>query len=357
MAVALDILTQQPSQPYRYGLFSAATVITDPAFDPRGGDYTWRVQGCTPGAEWSYCWQDAATTQAPKTVPTDQWLQASPFVVYDGVRCQRVGEPDLEPVAESRLALSEQGQAERHLWAQLADDAAATDGAILADATAPFPDVMHAIGALEAQMAATTGAIGVIHMPRYAVASLDLYAFTRDTTTLRTVLGTPIAAGGGYSYTGPDGTATDDVLWIYATGPTTVRRGAVQVYGGDTEGFDQRSNQVMYVAERPYLITADCPVYAAAVTVTGRPDTVWPVPSPRFEMTVDASDPTNVTASFTGAQCDEIRLTWGDGTDVIGVPTTDGTGSASHNYETGTEPVTARAATARTPKSRTKRKG
>jgi hypothetical protein len=269
----------------------------------------------------------------------------------------RVGEPDLGPVAEARLALSEQGQAERHFWRQLGDEAAATDGAVLAPADAPYDSVPDAVSALEAQLAATTGAAGVIHVPRWAASYYNLYGNpTADGRVLRTPLGTPVIAGGGYGYTGPDDTATDDVVWVYATGPVTVRRGAVQLYGGDSGGFDQRSNEVWHIAERPYLITAECPVLAAAASAAARPDTVWPVPEPRtFAMTVDASDPLNVTASFTGATCDEVRLSWGDGSDTVGVPVTDGAGSAAHNYETGGAPVTTkRAATA--PKSR-KRKG
>ncbi|MGW0681813.1 hypothetical protein ACWD2L_00425 [Streptomyces sp. NPDC002754] len=361
MAVALDIVTNPPSQPYRYGLFSAATVYDDASFDPRGGDYTWRVQGCTPGAEWDYCWQSPYETQDPKSVLPDQWMQASPFVVYDGVTCLRVGEPDLGPVAESRLTLSEQGQAERHFWAQLGDEAADTDDAILTDAGTPFASVTDAIGALEAQLAATTGAAGVIHIPRYAISQLDACAIVRDGSTLRTLLGTPIVAGGGYGYTGPDDADTDDVLWIYATGPVTVRRGVVQVYGGDAGGFDQKTNEVWHIAERPYLITADCPILAAAATAPGRPDTVWPTP-PRvpFEMHVDASDPRNVKATFTGAAaCDAVDMTWGDGSaSSVPVDKATGTGAIAHDYSTS-RPPTARTRTKRAttaPKS-SKKKG
>ncbi|MFJ8934032.1 hypothetical protein ACIRLA_46455 [Streptomyces sp. NPDC102364] len=345
MAVALDILNNPPSQPYRYGLFSVAAVYDDAGFDPRGGDYTWRVQGCTPGAEWAYCWQSAAAGQAPKNVPRDGWLEASPFVAYDGVRCQRVGESDLGPVAEQRLALSEQGQAERHFWRELGDEAFQNadrmfGGSILTPDT-PAATVSEGVAILEAQMAAVTGAVGVIHMPRYAASRYTADRNTlHDGRQLRTELGTPIVAGGGYDYSGPiTGTEEFDVLWLYATGPVTVRRGAVQVYGGDQEGFDRASNEVWHLAERPYLITRDCPLYAVAVAAPDRPDTVWPTMPARFQMSVDDSDPLNVTASFTGASCDEVRLSWGDGTDTVGVPVTDGAGSAAHNYETGLPPV------------------
>jgi hypothetical protein len=345
MAVALDIVTNPTSTPYRYGLFTTAPPADDTAFAPRGGDYAWRVQGCTPGAQWAYCWQDAYPTQDAKSVLPDAWMEASPFVVYDGVRCQRAGFPDGEQVARQRLTLSEQGQAERWLWQHMGEEAAASDGAILAAADAPFGSVDQAVAALEAQLAATTGAVGVIHMPRYA-AALDWHGHDpheTPTQTLATVLGTPIVAGGGYSYTGPDGAATDDVLWVYATGPVTVRRGEVQYYGGDSGGFDQKSNEVWHIAERPYLITADCPVYAAAVTATGRPDTTWPTPPARFAMSVDASDPLNVTASFTGASCDTVAVTWGDGSANSHAPVTDGAATAAHNYETGTDPSPAAA--------------
>lgn len=358
MAVALDILVNPPSQPYKYGLLSAATVFNDPAFTPRGGDYTWRVQGCTPGAQWDYCWTPGADGQAPKSVEPDAWDSASPFVVYDGVRCNAVGEPDLKSVATARLSLSEQGQAERHLWQQMADAAAADPDAVIADAGAPFSTVAQAVAALEAQTAATTGAIGVIHMPRYAIAGLDDCLITRDGRTLRTLLGTPVAAGGGYNYAGPDGTVTDDVLWIYATGPTFVYRGPVIVPDQNAAYFDKASNQILYIAERPYLTYFDCPIYAAAVSVEGRPDTVWPDVTPRFAMTVDDSDPLNVTATFANASCDEVRLSWGDGSDVVGVPVTDGTGSAAHNYETGTDPVSrTRSKRATTAPNSSKKKG
>lgn len=362
MAVALDTLNQPPVQPYRYGLFSAVPVIDDNTFDPRG-DYTWRVQGCTPGATWSYCWQDGYAGQNSKNFPQDAWLEQSPFVVYDGVRCSRVGFPDGETVARQRLALSEQGQAERHLWDQLGATATAEGTtAILYDASAPADDLTIAVAALEAQLAATTGAIGVIHAPRATAPHWDRYGeLWRDGNVYRTPLGTPIVFGGGYDYDGPDGTATDDVIWLYATGQTIVRRGAVQYHGTpdnqSPQGFNQRSNEISHLAERPYLITVDCPVIAAAVTLTGRPATVWPtVPAP-LAMTLDASDPSAVTASFTNATCSKVQITWGDGT-TDALPVTTGATSGTHDYTAGTT----RTATPATPtptssRTRSKKKG
>lgn len=349
MAVALDILTNPPSQPYRYGLFSAAHLVDDPGFEPKGGEYTWRQQGCTPGAQWDYCWTPGADGQDPKSVLPDVWDSAGPFVVYDGVRCSAVGEPDLKQVATARLALSEQGQAERRLWQLLADQAAADTSTVLADATTPYTSLTDAVAALEAQLAATTGAIGTIHAPRAAAIYLNSGGgeLVRDGSVLRTPLATPYVFGGGYDYTGPDGTVTEDVMWLYATGPTHVYRGPVIVPDANAAFFDRASNTIRYIAERPYLVYTDCPLYAAAVTVPGRPGTVWPDVPGSFRMSVDSTDPRNVTASFSNADCDEVRLTWGDGT-TVGVPVTDGSGSASHDYETGTEPTSA--TTARTRK-------
>jgi hypothetical protein len=356
VVTALDEITQPVSTPYRFGLFSAATVLDDPGFSPRGGEYTWRVQGCTPGAQWDYCWTDEAAGQQQKNYPQDGWLTQGPFVAYDGVRCTRVGFPDGEQVARQRLALSEQGQAERRLWAQLATGATAVGAdAVLYDATTPADDLTVAIGALEAQLAATTGAIGVIHAPRAAAIHWDKYGeLIRDGNVLRTPLGTPIVFGGGYGYTGPDGTATDDVAWVYATGPTVVRRGTVIYHGGDREGFSRPSNEVQHLVERPYLITTDCPLFAAAFAMPGRPATVWPeVPAP-LAMTVDDTDPTAVVATFTNAVCDTVAIAWGDGT-TTHATVTDGAATATHNYETATTTAAVVEDTPATGKTRTKK--
>jgi len=331
MVAGLDILSQPDAVAYGYGLFSGATIITDSGFAPRGQNYTWREQGCTPGDEWPYCWTPVGATE--KQISCDAWGTAEPFVVYDGIRCQRVGFPDGQSVALSRLGLSEQGQVERHTWAQLAN----YDPTQIVTANGSG-DIIAAIAALEAQLAASTGARGIIHAPRAAavfLAAVGVNDLIPDGSGWKTPLGTRIVFGGGYDYNGPAGQppATEGELWLYATGPVVIRRGDVVVHGGDSEGMDRTTNEVNWIAERPYLVSFDCPVLAAQATWPERPDTVWPLPEPVMRISVAGQGLGPYTATVTGAaNCTSATLDWGDGTPAVQVPITDQSGTATHTY-------------------------
>lgn len=319
-----DVITQPVSSPYRYGLLAAATVIDDPGWYPRG-EVTWRVQGCTPGSQSEYCWTGE---NPPRRFTEDMWRTASPFTVWDGVRCARVGFPDSEQVALSRLALSEQGQVERHLWAQLAKD---PDLTVLPSPGAPVIDattVLEGVSALEAALSARTGAVGMIHAPRGLLEVGQGLEWARpDGQLYRTPGGTPIAFGGGYSYDGPIA-AVDGTAWLYATGPVVVRRGRVEA----RSDFNTVSNQQTAEAERPYLVTVDCPLFAVQVA-WDHPTTLWPVTGPGLAVkaTQDLTDLHKWSVALTGADCAKAQVTWGDGHSETVTPAA-GAATATHTY-------------------------
>lgn len=100
----------------------------------------------------------------------------------------------------------------------------------------------------------TVGSEGVLHMTRDVASTLRL---TNSKKVLKTRLGNSVVAGVGYSGTGPDGTAAgENKAWMYATGPVTVRIGAVSVTPEEVgQAVDITINNVTYYVDRPAAVT------------------------------------------------------------------------------------------------------
>lgn len=105
---------------------------------------------------------------------------------------------------------------------------------------------------------ASVGA-GVIHVaPATATywASLTLIAPVRN--VMQTVLGTPVAIGAGYRDVQPVGAAAPavDKEWAFASGPIEIIRDtAPRIVPGDyAQALDRSSNEVVFLAERDYLL-------------------------------------------------------------------------------------------------------
>lgn len=106
----------------------------------------------------------------------------------------------------------------------------------------------------EALGESTIGSQGVIHAPRIIASILKT---DDEDGVLVTKLDTPVIAGSGYSYVGPDGTiAPAGKAWMYATGPVTVRLGAVNVTPDKlNQSVDTSINNIRYFVDRPAAIT------------------------------------------------------------------------------------------------------
>lgn len=114
----------------------------------------------------------------------------------------------------------------------------------------------HAQALLEQALGdATVGSAGTIHAPRAVASALHLNKGGQD--TLLTKLGNTVVAGSGYTKTGPNGSAvTGQLMWMYATGPVTVRIGAVSVVPGNrTQAADISQNTLEWYANRPAAVT------------------------------------------------------------------------------------------------------
>lgn len=183
-------------------------------------------------------------------------VEGLPFLVFDGIRCPGMTAEEARTRAEQRLAHNEQALVETQFHNTVLRD----DTQTLATGVA----LTRAIGLLEDYIAETFGGIGVIHVPREfgaLVTSEDMVR--RDGARLRSPMDNVFAFGAGYPNVSPAGVAAAvNTGWIYATGPVVARRSEVQV----RDSFDQRFNTRFAIAERSYVITAECPRAAVQFT-------------------------------------------------------------------------------------------
>lgn len=126
----------------------------------------------------------------------------------------------------------------------------------------------YALALLEQALAdCGAGVAGVIHTTRDVASSLGVNLKVEN-KTLVTVLGNSVVAGTGYTGTGPDGTAAaGTAVWMYATGPVTVRLGPITATPDTrSQSVDVSKNTVHVYASRPAAVSWDsCCHYAVLV--------------------------------------------------------------------------------------------
>lgn len=223
------------------------------------------------GAEANFC--------APNAKDLDDqgsWQDGFRFAAYGGLTCNPVG-MDIEGaragVRES-FSLGESTAVERALM-KYRFVANASGGAVPGEWAAPV-DLTPAGGAvspvvgvalLEGYAASVYTGVPTLHLP-ITVGSLWLVeAGLEATGSLRTATGSKVVLGAGYDLpnTGPTGAAAPaGERWIYATGEVLVRQGPDMAV---REAVDPVNNEVVMLAERPYIIAVDTFVAAVRVSV------------------------------------------------------------------------------------------
>jgi hypothetical protein len=271
----LATLTGPTPTAYGYGLYSVASP-TDSA-DPRAGNGAqWPMAGCGVAQAFAV---DCPPADSPAALVGDDglpWVQQFPFGVVAGVRCKPVGSTtdEMRDAARAIMRLSEQYAVERAfarggVWpATVSADAGylAQDPTILS-AAAVSPKA--AIGMLEAAIVDMTGGVGVIHAPRIALGVLGADMTLRQQGgRLLTLVDTPVAMGGGYDGSGPDGTRPAGEAWVYATGPVQVTRGPVMDLPGDSRlAVDRTTNDTLVMALRIVSVGYACGVVGVPITL------------------------------------------------------------------------------------------
>lgn len=202
------------------------------------------------------------------------WISGFRFAAYGGVTCKSVGMDMADQKAQVERAFNagESTAVERaFLKTRFIEDADVGhtdpwwDAPV--DITPAGGAVKPVVGVAMLEGFARDNYVGVptLHVP-VEIGSLLLAPLPLQPvgSELRTHLGSKVAVGGGYDYpnTGPDGTAaTAGEKWIYATGEVLVLRGETQVL----QSVERSNNDVVVLAERPYVGAVDC--FAAAIRV------------------------------------------------------------------------------------------
>lgn len=279
--------------PTGYGLLSVAELAVD------DGDGHWRN-----GVQYqpTYCGMALNTaavcvtggTPKPALAGDFPTVGADPFGVYAWLDCSPIGySPDeWRRMTVAALVNNEAATVERVfqtglaggglVYPHLAADTEVYDGTgvgqvVRLQTAAGVPvtglvDVVEAVGALEGAMGACYGGTPILHIPMAAVAHFaDHNLIVRDGARLKTPGGSLIAAGGGYTGAGPDGTpAAPGTAWLYATGAVKVWRSQVELTGRNPADWVGRSrNEQVLIAERVYVIGWDCCHFAVQVSLGG----------------------------------------------------------------------------------------
>lgn len=205
------------------------------------------------------------------------WQSGLVFSVYGGVACKSIGLDQARMKAEVAKAFEmgehvgiEQALMEQRFVANIdtVPDPDVTIWEAPEDITPASGAVSPKVGAglLEGHAASSYVGAPTLHMPR-SVASILIGESHLEFSgsTLRTKLGSKVAAGGGYDVdnSGPTGApAAAGERWLYATGEVLVNKSELI----HKDVFDQVNNDVVVMAERSYLVTVDC--YTAAIRIT-----------------------------------------------------------------------------------------
>lgn len=224
---------------------------------------------------------------------------AQPFTVFGEVDCSPVGYSQQEQRARALDALgrAESWQVERTFWT---GSAAATGNMVyphLAANTAVYDpniatiqlqcaatavsgsvilDIVEGVGRLEAAMANCYNGQPTIHVPKVLGPQLGQWGVVKaDGGVLKTLSGSLVALGAGYTGSGPDGTIPSNAVWIYATPPVIAYRSGMETFAF-RESLDRTTNTVKTIAERTYVLGFSCCCfYALPVSlggdITGQP--------------------------------------------------------------------------------------
>lgn len=253
-----------PGAPVRFGLLEAATVADTEPHGLLGIDYQ-PVCGAahlTPGA----C-VDGDSTKEPDDGA--DWVSAVPFAVYHLFTCRPIG-VDVPARARASFELAEPIAVEEwfgdYLTNASGDDLTPAGGAV---------SPLAGLGYLEAFAGSVYGGQPVIHGDRGVITLLsDGGAVNAAGGRLTTVLGSRVAAGGGYATTlgDPDGSTStdDDEGWLYVTGPVGFWRGTIiNATTGIALDDEGAHNTASTLVERAYVGATSC--ILAAVKVSREP--------------------------------------------------------------------------------------
>lgn len=271
-----------PGTPLPYGLVNAANlVLVDDLHELNG--VVWQPLSCAEAYTTDWC---VDPPPAAKTFDGLEGVEAQPVAVYAGVDCPPIGQSNAEAEMYARAALNMGEQRALEAWVQTQILAPAATNLT---PSGPVP-VATAMSLLEGTMAVDYGGIAVIHTPAGASPLLaEASQFVKEGARMLSWLGNRFALGGGYQLANvdPDGDpAANGVLWLYISGPVTIRQQQPQVPGARPTGEPRQgeaivddapwegvinisTNNRLTLAERVSVVQVECAVFGAAIEAPG----------------------------------------------------------------------------------------
>lgn len=249
-------------EPARAGIFSATTV------QPLVGDSLHGVRFPNDGAfvaelvaeDLASC---IGTTQEHETTGFD-YTEGDVFFLYHAVECMSGfdhTEAEFEQLAQQRLIQGAQRAIEHHLWeSQL--PAIATDMTPAAGAV----DVKHAMGILTEWAGAHYTYVPTLHFGHMLAPWLVDHSLVKLDEDEASAIGGALPVNGS-GYTSLDGPLVDaaplvageNERWLYITGQIGIWEGDITAHSGRYTP----ENDLLSIAERPYIITVDGNLAAA----------------------------------------------------------------------------------------------
>lgn len=294
-----------------YGLFSVAEIRPEPTDGTGRINPHWK-QGVT----WQNVCPDGHTTYdlcsisntfpavtgepSPKeaTAERSDW-GATPFTVLVEIDCSPPGFWDnADEIVRSTFTESEEFEVESVFWTGTVNDIAdlafphlSADAEVLDDQLITLQlaaanvgptgtgnlDVVEALGKLEQALSTCVKGVGVIHVPTELLAHFKAnHLLELRDGTYYTPMGHKVLASSAYTGSAPDGTVTDDVQWVYGTGPVFLYRSAGRFIGDRIQSLDREINTEKRIFERTYVVGYDCCLFGVAIStggvITGSPD-------------------------------------------------------------------------------------
>lgn len=260
--------------PWKYGLYSVATVIDDTNDHERNG-IVYKSPPCTADVRpWvDACSQFDVTPKSPTDIDADSVIRGCPLHLYAALDCKS---PTLESMIEEIQLVFNLGE-QRALEATVWNNVLAVSGALVLNASSLPADAFTVVGgfsALESAMASTYGGQATIHADRgIAPFAADHHQIVPVGEHYETKLGSPVAFYGGSPNTSPAGViAPSGYAWMYATSDITIRRFPATVLPESVDQFlkwGQLTNVPYVLCERTYVPSIECPLYAVLVCLNG----------------------------------------------------------------------------------------
>lgn len=255
----------------RYGLFAVATGPLNLPPIARGGGIQYETGTCVlPKSLEVEC---GASDPTKVIENTPDVIVGTPFIVYSELTCGAVGltQERARTFLIDRLKAGEQAVVESVFSTQaVGQSPGLSDNPNVVTVGAVTTGITDSVAVLEEAFYNNYGLPGTIHVPHVLAARLQEGGALRwDGRVWRTAAGSLVSIG-NYAGNEPDGDApAAGISWLYMTGQVTIWRTP------DSEIFippyansiNRATNQVSMIAEREYVITIDCAVYATAVTI------------------------------------------------------------------------------------------